>query len=90
MAKVQRIAVCGGSGGALWPLALAAGADVLVTGDVKHHDALDALAGGVALIDAGHSSTEEVALDAMAELLRKSGLEVGVFRQPCPFNWISK
>lgn len=86
--KVQRVAICGGSGASLWPLALSAGADVLVTGDIKHHDALDAQGVGMALIDAGHSATEEVALETMAGLLRQSGLEVAVFKQPCPFNWI--
>jgi dinuclear metal center YbgI/SA1388 family protein len=86
---IGKVAVCGGSGASLWPLALASGADVLVTGDVKHHDALDANASGIALVDAGHSGTEEVALEMIAELVRKCGVEATVFHQPCPFEWIS-
>ncbi|HVM11683.1 MAG TPA: Nif3-like dinuclear metal center hexameric protein [Actinomycetota bacterium] len=52
------IAVCGGSGTSLIPDALAADADAFVTGDVKHHQALDAIAAGLVLIDAGHHATE--------------------------------
>jgi dinuclear metal center YbgI/SA1388 family protein len=56
---VRRVAVCGGSGGELAGEAAAAGADVLVTADLRHHDALDALAGtGLALIDPGHWASE--------------------------------
>jgi dinuclear metal center YbgI/SA1388 family protein len=50
---VHRVAVLGGSGASAASDALAAGADVLVTGDVRHHAALDALELGLALIDAG-------------------------------------
>ncbi|MFA7468426.1 MAG: Nif3-like dinuclear metal center hexameric protein, partial [Desulfotomaculaceae bacterium] len=34
---VKKVAVCGGSGGDLWPLARRRGADVLVTGDIRYH-----------------------------------------------------
>jgi len=56
---VRRVAVCGGSGGDLAPLAAGSGADVLVTADLKHHATSEAVADtGVALIDAGHWATE--------------------------------
>ncbi len=67
---VSRVAVCGGSGASLWPEALAAGADVLVTGDLKHHGALDAWAAGVAVLDLGHAPTEQGALEVMARIVR--------------------
>jgi dinuclear metal center YbgI/SA1388 family protein len=63
---VRRVAVLGGSGGSAMGDALAAGADVLVTGDVRHHLALDALELGLALIDAGHHATEVAAMPAFA------------------------
>jgi dinuclear metal center YbgI/SA1388 family protein len=79
---VRRVAILGGSGGSAVGDALAARADVLVTGDVRHHLALDALELGLALIDAGHHATEVAALPAMRARLeataRASGLEAPV------------
>lgn len=61
-AQVQRVAVVPGSGSDFAGEAAAAGADVLITGDVSHHRALDAVARGVAVIDAGHAPTEKPGL----------------------------
>ncbi|WP_151191795.1 Nif3-like dinuclear metal center hexameric protein [Desulfotomaculum copahuensis] len=66
---VRRVALCGGAGAGLWPEALAAGADVLVTGDVGYHAARDMLAAGMAFIDAGHYGTEKVILPALRDYL---------------------
>lgn len=56
---VRTVAVCGGSGGSLAAAALAAGADVLVTADLKHHATAETVDdGGVALVDAAHWATE--------------------------------
>lgn len=55
---VRKVALCGGSGVSLLREAHWQGADVLVTGDVKYHEARDAEALGLALIDAGHFATE--------------------------------
>ena len=67
---VRRVAVLGGSGMSAVPDALAAGADVLVTGDVRHHAALDALALGLAVVDAGHHAVEDAAMPVFADRLR--------------------
>jgi dinuclear metal center YbgI/SA1388 family protein len=66
---VRTVAAVGGSGDALVGAALAAGADVLVTGDLKHHVVLDALELGLALVDAGHHATEVAALPAWTDRL---------------------
>jgi dinuclear metal center YbgI/SA1388 family protein len=55
---LRRIAVMTGSGGGFFAEAKAAGADLLVTGDVKYHHALDALAEGIAIADIGHFAGE--------------------------------
>lgn len=60
--RIQRVAVCGGAGGEFWPLALAAGAQAYLTGEVKHHDALAAAQSGLALLEAGHMQTERIAM----------------------------
>jgi putative NIF3 family GTP cyclohydrolase 1 type 2 len=67
---VRTVAVCGGSGGELAAAAAAAGADVLVTADLKHHATSEALADtGIALVDAAHWATEWPWLSAAAGLL---------------------
>jgi dinuclear metal center YbgI/SA1388 family protein len=68
--QVGRLAVVGGSGGSLISLALKKGADLLVTGDIGHHHALEAESLGIALIDAGHFHTEKTAFGVFAERLR--------------------
>jgi dinuclear metal center YbgI/SA1388 family protein len=70
---VERVAVVGGGGRSLVPAALAAGADLLVTGDLDHHTALDASELGLALIDAGHHATEVAAMPAVVARLHDLG-----------------
>ena len=55
---VSKVAICSGSGASLLRDAVRAGADLLLTGDVKYHEARDAEAQGIALLDAGHFGTE--------------------------------
>jgi dinuclear metal center YbgI/SA1388 family protein len=68
--KVRKVALCGGSGSFLMRDAWKQGADVLVTGDVKYHEAREAETLGLALIDAGHFATERPMIQGVAELLR--------------------
>ena len=63
------MAVCGGAGADLIGLALAQGADTLVTGDVKYHEAQQAVFSGLNIIDAGHQPTELQVLDDLADRL---------------------
>jgi dinuclear metal center YbgI/SA1388 family protein len=68
--SVHKVAICGGSGAGLLQTAHRHGADVLVTGDVKYHDARQAEDLGIALIDAGHFATEKLMIERTAESLR--------------------
>lgn len=70
--RIRRVAAVGGAGDSLIAAARAAGADVLVTGDLKHHVTLDALEVGLALIDAGHHATEAAALPAWIDRLTEA------------------
>jgi dinuclear metal center YbgI/SA1388 family protein len=63
---ITTVAACGGAGDSLIPDALHAGADLYVTGDLRHHVTLDAMTQGMALIDAGHHATEAAALPGLA------------------------
>ncbi len=67
--RIKKIAVCGGSGASLLQKAIFAGADVLVTGDVKYHEAQEALAAGIVIVDAGHFATEQPVLPYVAQYL---------------------
>lgn len=69
--KIAKVAVCGGSGAMLIHEAARQGADVLVTGDIKYHEAQTALSLGICLIDAGHFSTEQLMATALAEKLQQ-------------------
>ena len=66
---VSRLAVSPGSGKSAVTPAIAKGADVLVTGDIGHHDGLDAVEQGLAVIDAGHYGTEYIFIDDMKHFL---------------------
>ena len=57
---VRKIALCSGSGASLLRDAVRAGADLLLTGDVKYHEAREAEAQGIVLLDAGHFATEQI------------------------------
>jgi len=80
--RVRQVGVVSGSGASFLRQARAEGLDVLVTGDLKYHDARDAEALGLNVIDAGHYGTEIVVVQLLAGLLqreakaRKWGIEV--------------
>jgi dinuclear metal center YbgI/SA1388 family protein len=66
---VRKIGICGGSGASLWREAVRQGADALVTGDVKYHEAREAEEAGLAIVDAGHFATELPMVRGLKELL---------------------
>lgn len=76
--SITRVAAVGGSGDAYIGAALAAGAGVLVTGDLRHHPVRDALELGLALVDAGHHATEAAAIPRWVERLRGAASERGL------------
>lgn len=69
-APVSRVAVVGGSGASELRNALAAGADTLLTGELKHDQALCALHLGMNVVVAGHYETECIVLAPLAECLQ--------------------
>ncbi len=74
--KIRRVAVVGGSGGGLVLNAAEKGADLLITGDVGHHHALEAVSLGIAVIDAGHYNTEKTAFHEFGKRLKPMVLEM--------------
>jgi dinuclear metal center YbgI/SA1388 family protein len=75
--SVLRVALCGGSGGALWPVALAMKADLFVTADMKYHEILDCVRSRLPVAIADHGEMEGVTLVELARHLAAAGeLEV--------------
>ena len=69
--KIHTIAICPGSGKSTISSAISKGADVLVTGDIDHHNGIDAVAQGLAIIDAGHYGLEHIFTEYMKEYMEQ-------------------
>jgi dinuclear metal center YbgI/SA1388 family protein len=67
---VRRLAVGSGSAGDWWTHAARAGAEVYLTGEMKHSDRLAARDAGLVVIVAGHFATEQPAVAGLAVILR--------------------
>jgi len=68
---VSRLALCGGSGSSLLRDAARQGADLFLTGDMKYHEAREAEALGIAVIDAGHFATEKLMIEGLCAQLEQ-------------------
>jgi len=68
--KVEKVAVCGGSGSFLLPDAIKAGADMFVTADFKYHQFFDA-EGKVVIADIGHYESEQYTPQIVYGLLKE-------------------
>lgn len=67
---ITRVGMCSGSGSDEWPSAAAMGAQAFLTGEAKHHHALEAAAAGVVILEAGHHATEAPGIFALADALQ--------------------
>jgi len=66
------VGCCPGSGGSLLSAAAAQGATLFVTGEMRHHDVLNATAQGVSVLLAGHTNTERGYLPTLCDRLNKA------------------
>jgi len=69
---VKHIAVLGGAGEDYIPEAIANKADVYLTGEVSYHKALDAVALGMGIIEAGHAETERPGVNLLCRGLQNA------------------
>ena len=67
---ISKIAVCGGAGFFLLPNAMASGADVYITGDVKYHEFFDA-DNRILLADIGHYESEQFTIELLTDFLQR-------------------
>ncbi len=77
---VEVAAVMPGSGGSYIRDALRAGADVMITGDIDHHEGIDAVAQGLHVIDAGHYGIEKLFIPYMKEYLHREVPEAELYQ----------
>ena len=68
--KIKKVAVCGGAGSFLISKALAAGADVYITADMKYHEFFDAN-GRMLVVDIGHYESEQFTINLLQEVLEQ-------------------
>lgn len=76
--EIIKVAVCAGSGSEFASAAMAAGANVYVSGEVKHAMARWAESVGFCIVDCGHFATENVMVPGLAKLIRSGFAELGV------------
>ena len=67
---VNKIAVCGGAGIFLLKNAIASGAQVFITSDIKYHEYFDA-EGKILLVDIGHYESEQFTIELLIEFLQQ-------------------
>ena len=67
--QIKKVAVCGGAGSFLIPVALSNRADVYITSDIKYHEFFDAE--DMLLIDIGHYESEQFTIDLLYDILRE-------------------
>lgn len=83
--KVKTAAISPGSGRSVISNALQAGVDVLITGDIDHHEGIDAVAQKLTVIDAGHYGVEHIFIPYMEQYLKRETKELEIAVQPLTF-----
>lgn len=86
---IQTVGICGGAGGDGMEAVLNQ-ADVFVTGELRYHEWLQAVASGAAVIEAGHYATEAPVVNAMADRLRQAfpQARISVYEGSCPYRTV--
>ena len=68
--EIEKVGICGGAGSEFIGKAKFLGAQAFVTGDVKYHEAQNAVESKIHVVDAGHFATEFPVVHMLAEKLR--------------------
>lgn len=75
---IKRIAVSPGSGKSMISEAIDKKADLLITGDIGHHEGIDAIEEGIIVADAGHYGLEYIFIDYVAKYLERECQDVRI------------
>jgi dinuclear metal center YbgI/SA1388 family protein len=77
---VKVAAIIPGSGGSFIDNAIKMGADVIITGDIDHHEGIDAVAKGLVVIDAGHYGIEKLFIPYMEEFIKRELPKIKIYK----------
>lgn len=83
--RIQRLAICTGSGGDLMAKVCA---DCFLSGDFKYHQALAALESGLSLIDIGHYESESCFAKSLSKHLQNLPLQAIISVSKNPFEYL--
>lgn len=88
--EIKKVAIIGGAGSDLINIAKNKGCDLIITGDVKHHVAIEALEDNIVVIDATHYGLEQIFIDHIKSLLNNyyKSLDIHCIYNKQPFNFI--
>lgn len=67
---IRKVALCGGSGAELIPDAIARGADIFISADIKYHSFFETDR-GLVIADIGHYESEKFSLEILYEIITK-------------------
>lgn len=87
---VSRVAISPGSGKSMIEPAVKKGAQVLITGDIGHHEGIDSIAQNLCIIDAGHYGIESIFIPYIKEQLKglNANIEIEIADIENPFKII--
>lgn len=85
---IKRVALCGGAGASLIGNAITAGADAIITGDVKYHD-FTSFGLNITIADIGHYESELCACRIFSRILRDKYPEMVIYFAEAELNPIS-
>lgn len=86
--SIKKVCIMPGSGKSYIKNTIHSQADVMITGDIDHHEGIDAVAQGLVIIDAGHYGIEHIFIDFMKQFIedRFSGIKVYTEERNNPFQ----
>ncbi|MGL4732892.1 MAG: Nif3-like dinuclear metal center hexameric protein [Fusobacteriaceae bacterium] len=84
---IKKIALINGAGISYWKKARFFGCDTIITGDVKYHEALDAIEAGMKVIDLGHYESEKLFFELMEFKIKESFLDLLIIKKIKPPIW---
>ena len=86
--RICRVALCGGAGGFLLPQAIAQGADVFLTGEMRYHDYFGH-EDEILIAEMGHYESEQYTIDLLAEVLSRRFPELKIVKTTLNTNPIN-
>lgn len=86
--SIRTVGFVSGSGMFMWHKAASLGLDIYLSGDVKHHEALDSINSGLNVLDVGHFGAEKHFANVVREWLAEESVSVDTFEGRDPFEFV--